>query len=628
MKHRWFLIVPIVAVVSCGAWWLSSGIGDAAHPTQASGTRQVAESTHHSAAPKTVRAEADPRTSLQVGEPEADPNVEGQSAELVVTVAWSTGEPARTVAVLLDRQGASVPLVRSTDELGRVSFAELEPGPWLLTCAHGGRESIDIHPGRNATVLNVPRGETVDVEVVDIRGVGIADAQVVMSAHGTTSWAVVAGTTDTEGRLHLRDIGDDRSLCARKRGYEPSPCVPVELMPGAETLTATLRLAEGGASLEGRVRDITDGRLIEGATIRVRGGNRRMAQALDLPERGIERIHDLPAPIDTATDSSGTFRLESLPSGTLELEVHSADYATTRRFIDLPSAGDHAWIDVDLAPSEVLRGRVVSEGGASCNNVLVWAGTPRASRSRHAYSDADGNFVFRGLDSGIRQLEAWGAGGFHGSATIDNAAPDALVEIRISRSVEPTGTLRGPGGEPLDGWTITREPPAAAGSSAPPRSAIARTDEHGRFWLRPADSTEGTLWIWSPIGAAPFPVASRHFSESDRLGVISAKEVGPWSTIEFFVEQNADSTERVPTIVRLVQLSTGYTATHSIGDRAESRFDGLPSGTYAVRYVMDLDDLRDGGELVLAPGSEQRVDVPRRAALESLPRAEPIPAIR
>ena len=622
MKIRRLWPVLFTTLVVLTAWWFGSETEESAGPPGAPLELHLSRKAEKLPSSDPTGVADHSRTNLGLSASKVNQARENRLAQLNVTVTWPTGELAQDVTVLLNRQGASVPVVNTTNELGTTRFDDLEPGQWRLTCVHGGRITIQVHPGQNAAELLVPQGRSIEVEVVDTAGAGIAGAQVVVSAHAANSWGSVVGYTDPGGRLNLRDIGDARSISARKSGYEPSPCVPVRTLPGAGASTATLRLSEGGTLIEGRVRDITDGSLIEGAVVQVRGGSRLMAQDLNSPDSILLRIYDLAAPIETSTNSAGDFNLESLPSGTLELTVIADRYAATRMFIDQPNAGDYTWVDVELSPSWNLTGLVVREDGSPGADVLVWAGTPRGSGSRHTYCDEDGRFAFYDLESGIRALEAWGAGGFHGTAFIDDHQPDASLRLVISRNAVPTGTLRSPEIGPLQGWTISREPPALASGSAPPRSSIARTDEQGRFWLRPGDSAEGELWIWSPVGSAPFPVASSNLGPDGRIGDVTIAQARSWSMVHFEVGDHVHAIDDAPRIVRLVQIGTGYAVTRAIEGAAGTRFDGLISGSYAVRYVLAWNDVRDGGEIYLAEGAEERVIVPTRESIEGLPRVD------
>jgi len=619
IRRLWPVLFTTLVVLT--AWWFGSETEESAGPPGAPLELHLSRKAEKLPSSDPTGVADHSRTNLGLSASKVNQARENRLAQLNVTVTWPTGELAQDVTVLLNRQGASVPVVNTTNELGTTRFDDLEPGQWRLTCVHGGRITIQVHPGQNAAELLVPQGRSIDVEVVDTAGAGIAGAQVVVSAHAANSWGTVVGYTDLGGRLHLRDIAEARSISARKPGYEPSPCVPVNTLPGAGAST-TLRLSEGGTLVEGRVRDITDGSLIEGAVVQVRGGSRLMAQALNSPDPSLLRIYDLPAPIETTTNSAGNFQLDSLPSGTLELTVHADRYAAARMFVDQPNTGDHTWVDVDLSPSAILTGFVERDDGSPGGDVLVWAGTPRGSGSRHTYCDENGRFAFYGLEPGIRELQAWGAGGFHGAVFIDDAQPHASLRLVISRDAEPTGTLRSPESGPLQGWTISREPPARSGGSAPPRSSIARTDEQGRFWLRPEDLAEGEFWIWSPVGSAPFPVASNHLGPDGRIGDVTIAQAGAWSMVHFEAGDLVHAIDDAPRIVRIVQIGTGYAVTRAIEGAAGTRFDGLISGSYAVRYVLAWNDVRDGGEIYLAEGAEERVIVPTRESIEGLPRVD------
>lgn len=617
-KYVW--IAAAAGSLALTVWWLRTGPSEQAQLLDASGGGSTQTELTDQVLRVQVGRPLEHRTDLNFEAASVDASRSPPTCALTVTTSWQTGDPAVEVALLLQHSSSSTPVLGRSDDFGRHRFEGLETGSWTLICARGGRRSLELHPGENSTALQLIEGRTVDVLVVDTKGSGIADAHIVLSTHGEDTWAVVAGSTDIQGQLRLRDIGDDRSISARKLGYEPSPCIPIGVGTDNDPATVEIRLLAGGTSVEGRVRDESDGLPIPGTRVRARGGSRRMAEPEERGGASIKAIYERPAPIDTATDAAGAFRLAGLPSGTIELQFVAAGYATERRFVEVPNIGAHAWVDVDLKRRERVDGIVLSADGTPAADILVWAGAPRGSGSRHTYSDEEGRFLFQELESGISVLEAWGPFGLHAAAAIDAADRNATLQLRLSRSEAPTGKLQGADGVPLPGWAVSREAPFP-GDAPPPRTVIARTDSMGRFWLRPGDSEPGPVWFWSPMTAAPFPVASRDLTDDGHLGVVTIDRTGAWCAIEFHaLESGTDLGER-PVIVGVMQLESGWSIAKVVESDAVTRVEGLVPGDYALRYVLAPDNEHEAGTVPLAAGRTLRVDVPATERTQALPNA-------
>jgi len=178
------------------------------------------------------------------------------------------------------------------------------------------------------------------------------------------------------------------------------------------------------------------------------------------------------------TDSSGAFRTSELEPGDYEVHFEADDYVPVVRQ-PLRVAGGTVKLNVELAPSAAVRGRVLDEEGHPAAEVRIELYQYRGGRRNTAESDRDGRFVLTRLDAGGYAIVARPAAkpkdgtvftpvwfpGFPGRAQAERIVvrPGADLsgyEIRLRRV--PAWKVRGKavdeGGKPVQGAVIRLRP--------------------------------------------------------------------------------------------------------------------------------------------------------------------------
>ncbi len=140
------------------------------------------------------------------------------------------------------------------------------------------------------------------------------------------------------------------------------------------------------------------------------------------------------------TDAAGDFVFRGLESGGFELTVRGPRNSTSGRFapstprvVDVEDGRMSDGVEVALAPSRVLRGRVVDGQGLPVAGARVTAiareGTPTGGE--RGRSDGDGRFELDGLAAGRFDVVATATGYADGSALDVDTEAEASAELAI-----------------------------------------------------------------------------------------------------------------------------------------------------------------------------------------------------
>jgi hypothetical protein len=190
---------------------------------------------------------------------------------------------------------------------GQFRIAELAAGPAIITARHpdfaaGASVSVRLGAGETRTVqLVLRKGATVRGRVLDERGGGIADAEV-MSSDGRTS------ISDAGGRFAFEHLIASVRISARHAGYLKGEG-EARVGDGDREVNLDLTLARALGRLGGQVVDARGGG-VAGARVTVtpRGGEAARA----------------------STDAGGRFLLEGLADGPYRVEVERAGLPSLR----------------------------------------------------------------------------------------------------------------------------------------------------------------------------------------------------------------------------------------------------------------------------------------------------------
>ena len=246
--------------------------------------------------------------------------------------------------------------------------------------------------------------------VVDDKGHPIAGAVVSIAmrnlSRGERSDAGAApepltATTAADGRWSADALTPGRyTVSAAARGHIPSIIDPLVLAPAERKTGVDFALRAGGNTLSGTVSDIGGGP-IAGALVR----------ATSTGDGNL--FHLFRAPFTAMTDQEGHYEL-TLADSSYMLEAMHEDYVSDSRWSEL-RGGDRTE-DFVLTPGAVVQGQVRVRGtdeplaGAIVSQGLNENFELSSGGLSGAVTDAQGNFVLRGLKSGTVELAATGPG--------------------------------------------------------------------------------------------------------------------------------------------------------------------------------------------------------------------------
>lgn len=341
--------------------------------------------------------------------------------------ATEAGEP---VEVVLSGDASLSGIVTDAVEKKPIANAEVRiKGTELLArTGEDGSFRLTNIPGRNATVQFVGQGYR-QVEVpedfkaekeaninVELKGGTILSGQVIdalTKAPIPAAEVVIAGTeqktaTDGEGRFRFEDlVAGTKSLSVSAKGYQPAE-QPAELKTEEESAVEVA--LKGDAVLSGTVVSAAGEKPLAGAKVKIAGRSQ-----------------------ETQTDKNGRFRLESVPSGTADLEITRTGYQPGSVSRDLVS-GEETQVDIALSGAASLVGSVVTQDGQPIENASV------SVENASAGSTSDtGEFRLEGLVPGGGANVTISAKGFHPehkATALHENEPTSLGEITL-RPIEP-----------------------------------------------------------------------------------------------------------------------------------------------------------------------------------------------
>lgn len=381
-------------------------------------------------APTTSTVSADDGTSGSVGAAAAasdDSETSGSRATIEGTVTLrDSGKPAegaRVVALNLaggDLLDPNLPEIASAavDAKGRYRLKFAHTRVVLLCASRKGSarmvRMVAMPPPEGGRASKIKQdfalepAATLRGRVVDADEKAVQDAQVAALARRTLPDGSIELTqsraiSDAEGAFVIDDApAGTVGLSAWREGFAPW-CGSVD----APKDDVVIRLAAGGAVVEGRVFLKSTGEAVARATVTL-AKDPRLFEAVPAWVPGF--------PKSLETDASGAFKFEHLPEGTYFIR------ANKETLFSLPAAkfekgmrriaADETVSDVNifLFPGYTLRGRVTERGtGKPIEGVLVSPEMAADSRLA-AHSDADGNYELANLPSANLSLRVEKAG--------------------------------------------------------------------------------------------------------------------------------------------------------------------------------------------------------------------------
>ncbi|MGA8807262.1 MAG: carboxypeptidase regulatory-like domain-containing protein, partial [Thermoanaerobaculia bacterium] len=346
-----------------------------------------------------------PNIEVEDGKTAPDVEVDVETgAKLTGRVTGPDGSPLSGVFVRNDQMGGGSRVMRfdgndnsaTTDPSGEYTMDTVEPGEKTLSFSRDGyitqQKTVTVAAGKDARLdVQMSTGIRATGFVVTDSGAPIADATV-MAGSGATDGGR-SGRSDANGAFTLEGLAPGHyTFNASKTGYTAGIVRDVDI---ATSGPVRLILKSGGV-ITGHVNGLTAPEL-EQTTVYANasgGGGGPMGSST--------------AP----ADSSGNFRIEGAPSGTVRITARTgamfggSTKSAAPKTVELEPGGT-AQVDIDFKSSTVIRGRVTRNGAAVPNAQVMFM--PRGAKSQTSAStsaDGDGRYELSGLDDGTYTVQA------------------------------------------------------------------------------------------------------------------------------------------------------------------------------------------------------------------------------
>ena len=268
-----------------------------------------------------------------------------------------------------------------TDSNGEYTLDALEPADENIEFAHqkyvGTRKQITVKGREVRLDVQLSAGQRVTGVVVTESGAPVPDAEIeAMAGAG----AFRSARSDANGTFVFESLSPARyRFSASKRGFAEATVDDVDIASGAP-----VRLVmKSGATIYGQVRGLTPDEL-QNATVEFRGETFA----------------------NTAVDSTGNFRLEGAPIGTVRVAAVVSRNFSNRKSSQpqtvTVTAGESRQVDLEFSSDTVITGRVTRNGRPMPSATVSFS--PRRGSSTQtsssATTDQQGNYSLSGLEPG------------------------------------------------------------------------------------------------------------------------------------------------------------------------------------------------------------------------------------
>ena len=394
---------------------------------------------------------------------------------------------------------------------GTFTIRKLQPGKWSVRTASGKflpttlEVTLAEEEDRSDLVLVVKPGNAIAGQVVDERGIGVADFKVGSKrteARGGVSIERFAPdeatTTDGNGYFTLSGLSDETAT-VRAFGPGHSSAMASDVKVGTGDLV--LRVERFGA-VEGVLVD-AEGKPIEGSSVR--------AQTAGMPEVDSMVLEDLdglqiPGRGGAKTAADGSFRLEGVRPGAATIVATGRTHRPARQAgVNVIAAQTTKGVRLLADRGAVAKVTVVDDAGKPVAKALVTLGNVPVSggpggarvgfsRRVEASSDTSGPVLIDGMElgrgttdeNGVVEIAGLAAGDVMVAATHAEFAPAEPVRCTLPRSgtTESTVKLRVPGRAEItvlgsDGAALAGSPVRLVVDGDDGDRHEQTTDEHG-----------------------------------------------------------------------------------------------------------------------------------------------------
>lgn len=357
------------------------------------------------------------------------------------------------------------PLEATSDAAGRFEIRDLPAGTFELTARGAGYAPITV-PGLEVpagggstdlgTVMLVP-GVALEGIVSDPKGRPVEGAEVFVSeATGDIlpmrpTESAPGAVTGQDGffRIEDRRAGETVNVDVRRSGFA-SGGAPGVVAPTREPVRIVLKPS---SAVEGRAVD-ADGKPVGGARVSV------VPTEPAAMSRGF-MMFTASSVRAALTADDGSFRLEDVPPGVVELQASAAGkQAAELANLEVLSGQDLKGVEVVLATAAVVEGRVLAAGrpvpGAAIQTVEPeMGGGTRFFMAPRATSDGDGYYRLDGVAPGTRTVQVEHKSYSKAVRELEVKAGENSLDFSLERGSEISGRVVDEDGRPIPGAQVS-----------------------------------------------------------------------------------------------------------------------------------------------------------------------------
>lgn len=417
-------------------------------------------------------------------------------------------------------------------------------------------------------------------------GVGVPDVMVSVFAESVSSsmtgpdgsftlGGLAAGSTRVSFRKEEALINEQRSFTA------PARDINVELPLGG---TIRGRVVEKGSS-----KPLTTFQAGVSAS-RSGGGMMMMAPPL----------------LKTFNSDDGSFVLENVPTGSMNLVANATGYSSSRLNVDVQEGKTLSDVVLELEPGVRLTGRVTGPNGSGLADAQVGVQpSPTGSFAmtgslRRTTTDANGEYVLEGLDPGEETIQVSHPKYNDVSKSVTLKGRETKLDVQLEGGETITGIVVTDSGAPV------AEAEVEAFSAGGGRHG-ARTNASGAFEI------EGMR-----RGRYRFTAAKNGFVEGrvDDVDIASGSQIritlGTGGSI--YGRVTGVSEADMANVTVTARGARGTSSSAAVDPQGNYRLDGAPIGTVSVSAAVQPRDFMGRRQsasqtLEVAPGSAQQVNI-------------------
>ncbi len=407
MQTKVAVAACVVVLAGVGSWWWMRDVGPSSSP-QATAQPMAADDELARRSNAGNGSQATPAVTVAIPFTDRDgPAASGPVVgSLRARVSWPDGTAAAgvTVGFLHPGRWGGQPQSRTTDAMGLTGPIVDTPATFSLRVDRGQRwVAATIEPGHERIVdYRLDPGTAVSGQVLDGDDRPISDAEILVSGDGRVPQVVARTTSD--GSYAARDVHAELSLFAHVRGR--APAAPQRVGGGTgRPVERNFRITTDGASVTGTVRS-SNGTALAG--VRVFASPETTAMAAS-------GAASFDLAVETRTNDSGQFRVDSLPAGPCNVVAYLAGFAIGEARVDA-EVGQAATASITLFRESRLVG---TARGLSPDRLRIQVAGSGPFSARATTAAPDGTYSLDGILPGRRLVRARDSAQQHATTTLE-----------------------------------------------------------------------------------------------------------------------------------------------------------------------------------------------------------------